>query len=141
MMSANALTGMREDESTPDKLMGAYRRHKRNDIGRRLLEFAAKYLLVIRDTVFCTSKRGVSHRLKSPNHGMAKYRTDYTLIRLADLRLVRNVSLESAVHKDSDHNLVRVNPRRLVASLLNWPRIIDRETKATAVRLAFTYKS
>ena len=113
MMDANARTGRREDEITPDKVMGAYGRDKRNDNGRRLVELAAVGRLSILDTFFCTPKRGVSHTFKSANRGKGEYRLDYILTRQADLRLVRNISVRRVDHKDSDHNLVVADVRIL----------------------------
>lgn len=58
MVGANARNGTRDDESTPDKVMGAYGRERRNEEGRRLVEFAGNVRISILDIFSAHSNAG-----------------------------------------------------------------------------------
>ena len=106
MVDANARTGRRGDGCSDKKVLGAYGRDTLNDNGERLLSLAADNKLAVLNTFFSTPKRGISHTFQSANRGKGQYRLDYILIRQADMRLVRNVTVRRTDPKDSDHHLV-----------------------------------
>ena len=107
LMNAKARTGRREKGQVGSKnstILGAYGRDILNDNGELLLSFANKHGIALVNTLFCTSKGGVSHTI----NGRGKNRIDYILTRQQNRKLVRNV----AVHPKpfflpiSDHNIV-----------------------------------
>lgn len=93
--------------------MGDCGRDRRNDDGRRLVEFAANGRFSILDTFFFASKLGISHMSKRPSHGNGEYRLECILTRQAHRRLERNVSVRRVDLKGSDYNLVLASVRLL----------------------------
>ncbi|CAB1117139.1 unnamed protein product [Ectocarpus sp. CCAP 1310/34] len=148
LMDANARTGRRRDGCCDAKIMGAYGRDIMNNNGERLLGLASDNQLSLTNTYFRTPKGGVQHTFQSSNKGKEKYRLDFILMRQADRRFVRNVSVKRVDFKDSDHNLVlttvrlppRVAPNRRVRGNSGSRRIridLERLRKDKHLRDAF----
>ncbi|CAB1110175.1 unnamed protein product [Ectocarpus sp. CCAP 1310/34] len=148
LRDANARTGRRRDGCCDAKIMGAYGRDIMNNNGERLLGLASDNQLSLTNTYFRTPKGGVQHTFQSSNKGKEKYRLDFILMRQADRRFVRNVSVKRVDFKDSDHNLVlttvrlppRVAPNRRVRGNSGSSRIrvdLERLTKDKHLRVAF----
>ncbi|CAB1101716.1 unnamed protein product [Ectocarpus sp. CCAP 1310/34] len=146
LMDANARTGRRRDGCCDAKIMGAYGRDIMNNNGERLLGLASDNQLSLTST--CFRKCGVQHTFQSSNKGKEKYRLDFILMRQADRRFVRNVSVKRVDFKDSDHNLVlttvrlppRVAPNRRVRGNSGSSRIridLERLRKDKHLRVAF----
>ncbi|CAB1111436.1 unnamed protein product [Ectocarpus sp. CCAP 1310/34] len=152
LMDANAGSDRRRDGCCDAKIMGAYGRDIMNHNGERLLGLASDNQLSLTNTYFRTPKGGVQHTFQSSNKGKEKYRLDFILMRQADRRFVRNVSVKRVDFKDSDHNLVlttvrlppRVAPNRRVRGNSGSSRIrinLERLRKDKHVRDAFQHRA
>ena len=91
--------------------MGAYGRDTLNGNGVRLIGLAADNKLCLINTYFRTPKGGTQHTFQSSNRGKGSYRLDFILMRQADRRYVRNVSVEPVEFDVSDDNLVHASIR------------------------------
>ena len=92
LMDANARTGSRENGgvgSKDNKIIGAYGQDTLNDNGKLLLCFANNHDLAIVNTLFSTSKGGISHTF----NGRGKKRFDYISTRQRDRKFVLNVTV------------------------------------------------
>ena len=115
LTDANARTGKRgegEDE-TDSKVLGAYGQDKLNENGKLLLGFAEDNKLALLNTLFCTTKYGVSYTFQSANRSKGQARLDCILAKQADRRLIRCVNVRRPLleEPESDHNLVYVKVR------------------------------
>ncbi|CAB1110585.1 unnamed protein product [Ectocarpus sp. CCAP 1310/34] len=148
LMDANARTGRRRGGCCDAKVLGAYGRDIMNNNGERLFGLASDNQFSLANTYFRTPKGGVQHTFQSSNKGKEKYRLDFILMRQADRRFVRNVSVKRVDFKDSDHNLVlttvrlppRVAPNRRVRGNSGSSRIridLERLRKDKHLRDAF----
>ena len=98
-------------------MLGAYGRDVLNENGKLLLGFAEDNKLALLNTLFCTSKTGVSYTFQSTNRSKGRSRLDYILIKQADRGLIRSVNVRRSPLEapESDHNLVYAKvhiPRR-----------------------------
>ena len=106
MMDANARTGKGQDGCGDANVMGAYGRDKLNDNGARLLEMAADHRLCLINTYFRPPNTAARHTFQCANINKGRHTLDFLLVRQADRRLVRNLSIKRVDKEESDHNLV-----------------------------------
>ena len=114
LMDANARTDEKiEGERTEDDgVLGAYGRDELNNNGKRLLNFATDNKPAVMNTLFSTSKGGISHTYNGVIGDRAGdfKRIDYVLTRQAHRPRVHNVKVHPQPNRpikaDSDHNMV-----------------------------------
>ena len=89
-IDANAWTGKRGEGGgeAGKKMLGAYGRDVLNENVKLLLGFAEYNKLALLNTLFCTSKSGVSYTSQSANRSKGQARLDYILTKQADRRLI-----------------------------------------------------
>ena len=105
-MNANVRTGKRDEENegiAGNKVLGAFDQDTLNDNSERLVSTADDHNLAIVNTLFSTSKNGISHTF----NGRDSKRIDPILMRQRDRKLVRNVTVhpQPAFLPTSDHNV------------------------------------
>ena len=123
LADANARTGKRGEGGgeTDSKVLGAYGQDKLNENGKLLLGFAEDNKLALLNTLYCTTKSGVSYTFQSTNSSKGHARLDYILTKQADRRLIRcvNVRRPPLEAPEPDHNLVYAKVRIPRRSALN----------------------
>ena len=94
-------------------MLGAYGQDMLHENGKLLLLGFAENKLALLNTLFCTTKSGVSHTFQSANRSEGQARLDYILKKQADRRRIRciNVRRPPLEAPESDHNLVYAKVR------------------------------